>query len=209
MKKLFALLLVLVMVASLSACGKDKETNYFGGNQGLDIGGGNAQVILPYRGVVINNTYTSDYSGLKLTVPSSWRFYTDEELAQTMGMVVDTTNANWFKEQLEENGNFYDMMVLDPATGTNISIMYEKTSVDVNTYMNSLEFQLGNAGYTFGQSGKTMLGARDFDYMTCYISVSGVDMEQRYYCRDMGDYIHGVIVTLVQTDAQTVENMFS
>lgn len=215
MKRIIAMLLVLTMMLALVACGSDKKSN--SKSSGLNFGGNQVSQNKITRGIIIGNTYTNNYAGITFTKPASWEYYTDDEIAQTMNMASNMMDME-LEDALEQSGSFYDMMVLDPATRTNISIMFENLSATGNTglsaedYLEIVSLQLSlvsQPSYDIGKTTTAYLGAQKYSCLSATVDMGGVTMEQRYYVRVVGNYVIGAIVTLLDTPASEVEAMFS
>lgn len=82
------------------------------------------------RGTVDGDVYTSDYSGVKFTLPSGWEFMSDEDVLATMNVGLDMTDSN-FTAELMEQVAIYDAVANNPATQESIIIMYENISKTV------------------------------------------------------------------------------
>ncbi len=215
MKKIFAFILVMAILFALAACGSDKNENkgsLFGDN------GGSAAVptVKLSRGFIIGDTYTNTFADITFNKPSSWSYYSDEELAALMGTTSEQMNID-FEQLLEATGSVYDMMAVDSATGTNVMVMFENlaasgsTGISEQDYVDNLKAMLNytGMGYTFGGEKTVYIGGQK--YLSTMVSSTqyGVSMDQIYYIRIVGNYAVGIISTLINTPAETVEAMFS
>ena len=203
MKKLLAFAILVATVISLVGCVPDF----------LGLGS------TPTRGVIEGNVYTNDYVGFTFTKPSSWRFYTDEEIAAQMNMAADQLLGDNFKEALKNNPAIYDMMAVDSATGNNINIVYENlkksfsSNISVEKYIEALKNQLASVSgmtVTFPEEYDTVkLGDSDFTRCVCTTRAYGITMTQIYYLRKVDGYMLSVIVTIVKGyTVAGVEKMF-
>jgi len=115
--KVLSLVLVATMVLALVGCGGN-DTEVAGTLQRRGV----------TRGVWSGNTWTSDYLGLTLTLPSGWVHATDAEIAEVLGVGADFMAAQGVEVDtaaLESIGVLYDMMATGP-TGATIQIGMER-----------------------------------------------------------------------------------
>ena len=95
MKRLIPLLLAVIMIFSLSACGE----------KGFP------------KGEVKDNVYTHETFGITFTSPEGFKFYSDKEIAALYGTTAEVLNAN--------SAIIYDMQCGNTATNASVSITYE------------------------------------------------------------------------------------
>lgn len=79
------------------------------------------------RGTIEGNSYTSDYAEISFSAPDDWVYATDEEIAKIMGLSADMfaeAGLEFDREALKKS-SIYDTMVQNPATGSNIVVLYE------------------------------------------------------------------------------------
>lgn len=218
MKRLLALLLCAVVLVGCTGCSAFVEGFQEGLNSALQDAANEANKEIT-RGTIDGNVYSNDYAGLTFTKPDSWVYSTDEEIADAMEVGADVIDAESFAETLGKMATVYDMMVIDMATGTNVSIMYENltlTNGDAMTaeaYADVLKTQfdaLSEMSYTVSATETVSLGGEDWTRMTASVDYSGITMTQAYYLRANGTVMMAVVVTVVgDTELSTVEAMFS
>ncbi len=200
MKKLVSVLLVLAtFVCLLAACDTPKATMK--------------------RGEKTATAYKNEVLGLTFNLPSGWRFYTDEEIAQAMNVT-----AEMFKdEKLIESSKVttvMDFMAIDPATGNNINLSIENLKASGNASMSvekyaeisqkNIKEQLPDATYTFKDLTTAKLGNTEYTFMEAECSYSGVKMTQYMYLKKEG--IHMVLITCTAVngaDRASFEALFS
>ena len=195
MKKIGALLLAIIMVLMLIAC--------------------SGQKVELSRGTIEGDVYTNESLGFEFTKPASWVYATDEEIADSLNVAVDSLLGDNFKEALENNPAVYDMMVVDINTRTNINVVYENlrksfaTNITEEQYVDALKRQLsGVSGMTVSFSDeleKVTLGEGDFTKCVCNTTLSGINMTQVYYLCKIDGYMVSVIVTI--TSGYTVADI--
>ena len=184
MKKILALTLAVVTVLLLVGCQQPKIS----------------------RGTIEGDDYTNEFLGFTFTKPSTWKYYSDEEIAATVNLSVDKLLGENFKDALENNPSVYDMMVSDKRTGTNINVGYENlsktlsTRITVEKYVDELKKQLDSVSgmdVTFPTKYDTVkLGNSEFTKVVCRVSVSGASMAQVYYLQKKSGYMAFIIVTV-------------
>ena len=115
MKKWLALLLAMMMVFALAACGNTDNK----GNDAKEFA----------RGSWAENVYTNDSLGLTVTVPENWEIADDEELAKLMGLTVENLSGEGISEEFLKAQNTYDMKAQDSELGSNVIVMAENLAV--------------------------------------------------------------------------------
>ncbi len=162
------------------------------------------------KGTVNGKVYTSEFSGLKITVPAGWTYMTDEELAELIGYTSDFYDNEAYDKLIEQASSVFDMMVMDVATNSNISVSYEKNGVYSEAeYLEILESQYLSMGIyddieLVGTSEKEICG----NTYTCAefkIELSGMEMTQALYVRNIGQYINLISATI--TSGYTISDI--
>ncbi len=218
MKKLLALFLCAVVLLSCTGCAAFMEGFQEGLNSALQDAANQANKDIA-RGTIDGNVYTNDSAGLTFTKPDSWVYSTDEEIAEVMEVGADVIDAESFAATLGQMATVYDMMVIDPTTGTNINIMYENLmltnggAMTAEAYADVLKNQFNaitEMSYTVSTAETVSLGGEDWLRMTAAVDYSGISMTQAYYLRANGTVMIAVVVTVVgDTELSTIEAMFS
>ena len=94
MKRAAGLLLALVLVLSMAACGKK------------DGDGGDSQSGFQ-RGTIENGIYTNTFVGIGCQLSDDWTYYTDEQLAELSGVVAESSEE--MQKAMEDGKSTYDM----------------------------------------------------------------------------------------------------
>lgn len=119
MKKLLALLLTLMMVLALAACGSEPEKI-------VDDPQFEEQVEEEKSfeaGKVEGSTYTSEALGFCFTVGEDWSFLSDEEIGELTGVAQDTSDSETIQAALEDGATLYDVYAMtNDGTGRRINI---------------------------------------------------------------------------------------
>lgn len=204
MKKAFFALLAILLMFSLACCTKGPQPT-----QDSETG--------LCRGSIKGNTYTSTYTGLSFTKPDKWRFLSDKELAQALSISEETINEKEFAASLSEYPSLLDMMVMDDATGLNLTIGYENLSVTMGKavteqeYMEAMTEYLGTMGdMNIGTSEKVSLCGKDYLKTSFSVFIDGTEMKTDYYIRANNE-IMTVITAAYSADIIdiNIESMFS
>lgn len=207
MKKWLALLLAVVMLFALVACDKGEEKK-------------EEETINISRGTIESKIYTNTSLGVKFTMPDGWRYYTDAEIASLLNMSADMMFGENFKNALKNSPTVFDMMAVEPVSGTNVQVLYENlsktayTDITVEQYIEILEQQLKNASgmsVTFPDTYETVkLGNTEFTKVECQTVAYGVSMTQVYYLYKLDGFMCSVIVTIATGyTVADIEAMFS
>lgn len=205
MKRIFALLLTVVIVLTMASC---------------DLGAFGASGAKPTRGTIEDNVYKNEFLGFQFTKPDSWKYSTDEEIAEVMNVAVDNLMGEKFKDALEKNPAIYDMMVVDSKTGANINVVYENlkrsnsTKITMEEFVEALKKQTADISgmtVTFSDTLDTVkLGESEFTKCVCTTTAYGTKLTQIYYLRKVGGYMASVVVTIPSGyTAADIEAMFN
>lgn len=203
MKKTLALLLLLISLVSLFACGNSEPTKEF------------------TRGTVAGNKYVSEFADLTLTVPESWTFYTDEQISELSGISAELLADNEkLKNAMLES--LIDAMAADPVTGNNVNFTYENLKITTGLAMNEQKYaeaarntlitsyeQMG-AQITVTDPAECTLGGNTYRKLVADITLNGVSLRQYCYIRKVGGWALSIAATSMDgTDAGVFEAMFS
>ncbi len=218
MKKIIALIIASVMVLSFAACGaKDVVDGVVNDVVDNIVEEANKEIT---RGVINGNSYTSEYSGISFTKPDAWTYSSDEELAALISVSADQLNTTNFAKSVAEMGTVYDMMATDPATGSNVMVLYENLKItnagnalSAKEYLDVLKTQLptqSGMDYNFMAEETVTLNGNEYVKGTFTLTVDTSIISQVYYMRAIGDVMSVVIVTPVNgVTAEDVEAMFA
>lgn len=118
-KKLLALLMALLMVLTLMACGSEPE-------KVIDEPQPEVQPEAdetPENGTVAGSTYTNEALGFCFTVGEDWVFLNDEEIGELTGVTQDTSDNDATQAALDGGAALYDVYaVTNDGTGRRINI---------------------------------------------------------------------------------------
>ncbi|MDO5133588.1 MAG: hypothetical protein Q4D81_11490 [Eubacteriales bacterium] len=74
----------------------------------------------PTKGKVEGQVYTNEFFGIRVELPDSWIYSTDEDLAQLMQKTQSTLNNDDINDMLDSGSIFYDMMASQLSEGKQI-----------------------------------------------------------------------------------------
>ena len=233
MKKILAALLALALILSFAACAKDNDdTSSTADVVSTDDTSSTADVVSTediadsteksfVRGTVSGKTYENEFLGLGVEVGDGWIFYSDEEIATLYGIVEDTYLED-FEEYLKTATIVYDMQVVDPLTGNNIGVTFEKLTAEgeaatvnmevfatslIPTIINSLELMgctdISSEPKTFEIGGQTFYGSKVSSL------ISGVELHQMSIAVKCDGYVAFISITSVGSDTtQSIVDSF-
>lgn len=211
MKKSMAFLLAVMMVLSLAACGSKEPP--------ADTDKQQPKPTEFVRGVWDGSVYTNESIGFTLTLPEDWLIATDEELAEIMGLALESNpTTSEISEEFLKAQTTYDAMAQDPATGANVIIMAENlalsvggTSYDEVKYsevlINGLPVQQPDYNYQFAEGENITLGDTAF-YKVTATALDGM-LTQNYYFQRVGKHMAVIVVSYSPsvTDAAAIDSM--
>ncbi len=206
MKKIALMLSILMSVSVFAGCGSDN-----GDSDKKSASASQSTSKTEFeRGTIENNVYTSDFANLKFTAPEGWEFANDEYIASMMGIGLDVIDKDDdLTKAMLEQASIYDAMCMEESTGKNIIIMYENVakevpnpdSFTVDDYLDSVEQQfdtMANVTVT-SNSDRENVTINGEDYIKKDIHMSydemGVEVNQVYYVRKIGNYMLGIIAS--------------
>ncbi|MBR3837180.1 MAG: hypothetical protein IKJ74_03455 [Clostridia bacterium] len=200
MKKLLALLLVLVMLFSFAACGgeeadapKTEETKT------QETQAEEEEYSIP-RGEVKDNVYTSAYSGLTLTLPEAakWRISSDEDLASDMDVSVSFLKDDLYPA-LSQTSLAYDLKAIDTVSGSTVEISYEFYTKTPEDYLKSVKSKmdsLSGVEYEVDQEGeKVTFGGKEYVSAVYTKESVGTTSTLNYFVRVEEGILHVVLIT--------------
>lgn len=196
-KKGIALLLAVMMLMALAACGENKNTSFT-------------------RGIWSGSRYQNEFMALTLDLPEGWDVASDEEIAEAMGIAAEQIAGGKFREEYLNAQNIYDTMVQDAEneTGTNIIIMAENlalsaggTEYDEKAYADTVAERLlaQEIGYEIGESSPVPFAGKEYYAMDA--SLYEGRMHQCYlFCKE-GKYMTAVIISYLP-DLMGLDSIF-
>ncbi len=99
--------------------------------------------ILPDKicmGTVVDNTYSSQFLGIRLTMNDDWMIADKTQLAELSGLVMDSFTDEDVKAQIEKGGSVMDLYALNQADGSSININLQKLSLISGTLVSEDDY---------------------------------------------------------------------
>ena len=199
MKKLTAMLLVLVLMLSLCACG---EKNVSG-----TVSPQEDQTEVDFQlGVTTGGKYESTFLGIGCSLDDSWSFASQEELAQMIGATAEMFDNEEYAEQMKNTDMFYDMAAAADDGLVNINIIIQNMGLlygmalseekYIEISQEGLEEQLSSAGFTLegAEAGTVTFAGQERSGLHITCTYQGI----AYYCQQVyikqGNYMS--VITL-------------
>ena len=210
MKKLTAMLLVLVMMLSLCACG---EKNVSG-----TVSPQEEQTEVDFQlGVTTGGKYESTFLGIGCSLDDSWSFASQEELAQMIGATAEMFDNEEYAEQMKNTDMFYDMAAAADDGLVNINIIIQNMGLlygmalseekYIEVSQEGLEEQLSSAGFTLEgvEAGTVTFAGQERSGLHITCTYQGI----AYYCQQVyikqGNYMS--VITLASFFEDDTDSM--
>ena len=193
---LIVISLVLVLI-TLAGCGNNTTNNTENNTENQT-----AKEAIARGTIDANNVYTSEFAGIKFTLPEGWAYSTDEQIASMMNVGVEVLKdqKDNLSEILEQTA-LYDMVANDQTNGTSVMVMFEKSLLNVNEefYLNNVKKGLESVtelDYQIsGEITTETVGGKEYKVLTA--TVPAYNMVQKYYVVKKGDYFVDILVTYI------------
>ena len=213
MKKITAMLLTLLMLLTMAACGQ-KEPEQTGGTvepgatpdqsvtgqvDAAEQGGGT-----PELGAVNGGTYTNTFAGIGCTLDETWVFYTEEQIAEINGFLTEGTSDEDMKKLMEENQSVQDMYATSTDGLMTMNVVFQNMGLLFGTTMSAHEYaelsaqQLPDAMSTYGFENVTAavttteFAGADCPAVALTATVQDTPMYELVICLKQGNYIYCV-----------------
>ncbi len=140
MKKSLALLIAVLTLISLCACGSSKE----------DAPANNDTP--PYAlGVVNGSTYESPYLGIGCTLDENWVFYDYKQMMDIMVIEAEVSDYDDYRQKMLQEANYYEMYAAeDSETASTLNVSVENlgkalgNAIEIDDYVNSIFSDIAN-----------------------------------------------------------------
>lgn len=207
----------ILLALSLSACGQKAEASGENGagaeaEAPADVEADEAEDLsleeIKAAGSWDGNVYTNEAASMVLSLPDTWMASSEEDIAA-------------FVESLGGEGTDYLAMAQDFDTGSVLQIAIEDLSVtspiftssmDEDSYLEALRQQLDlqmEEGMEMTsvdeENGDLMLGSENYRYFNAVATASGVDVNQLYAVKKVGDKNMIAIIYITADDASADE----
>lgn len=182
MKKLFALILALIMLFSFAGCSEETEP-------------AEKTEVTPARGTAENGTYENTAFGVKFEAGENWYFLTDAEIASAMGIAAE----EMYGEGTEITGDhIYDVYCVENETSATVSINYENLGTvseftDANYYLETVMTQLISTGTQNGIVDAIIsnikIGGTEVPCLDIVMEYGGTTIYQKLIVKQMGGWM--------------------
>lgn len=143
MKKILAVILCLLMVFAMAACGGTNDDVRGEVNAGASKVESEEKEENFSFGTTGGSTYKNDFLGLGCNLGEGWSFYTDEQIAELNNMALDYTDDE-FASAIENATIIYDMFANNATTFANMNVNLEKRSLFENGSKDNIKNLLKN-----------------------------------------------------------------
>jgi len=158
----------------------------------------NNDQVAPSRGQWDSRIYTSDFFGFRISLPGTWEAMSDEAIAAIMGIAPDIIGDQiYIPEDME---SFMYMMVINPLTGSNISVSIVNddenyTAHQIRAIMAMEIVAMG--GRIISQSTTPVaLGEFYWYYQDNALPINNADILSRHFFNIRDGYIRIIAMTL-------------
>lgn len=205
MKKIVSVLLCMALFLSLAACG--------GSN---DIDSATKNKIC--RGEISFNTYTNDFIGIKFKKPITWKFFSDDEMADRLNIGMRGKDLSDVEAILNENESVFVMTAQDATNSDNVSVCFENTMLSLSKkatadeYADRLNTELqALKGFTYEliSTEDTTLGSQSFKKLTYTVTVNDTTFTSVYYIKIIDNYAVCIRFSAYTMEISEMEAMFS
>lgn len=209
MKRIFAVLMILVLSLSLFACGdkdtKNAEPGFYENNEKFQIG------------EIKGDTYENKFFGIKCKVDSNWMYRTEQEIAELNNFTMEFMPED-VAEYYENSSNFIDMYATREQSYDNINISAHKLSKseiksfdakkNFESAIPTLEETFENMGYTDCEFTITNATVDGVEYVA-YRGTGKLDTMSLYQ-EQIAVIRNGYLVTITVTtyDVDTCSDVF-
>lgn len=156
------------------------------------------------RGKWEDNKYTNDNLDIKLNLPNDWSKYTEQQLDD----MSEIQNQALDEEQQKKIGSsmIYEVIANNLTNGSSIIVTFEpKLEIKETDYLMVVKQQLEAIEaikYKVLEQYQTKLGEQE--YQTLDVEAAELGLKQRFYIRNNGNGIIGIIIT-TKTDKELSE----
>lgn len=200
--KTLSLLLAFVLVLTMfAACGSNSDSDTPATDDAAATAPAEEAAEPPVgfsRGTISEDgkTYTNDFLGVSFTLPEGWEFADQDYIDNIMNAGAEYTGAD-----VSELSSIYDMMAVNSADNTNITVMFENLtltpgagSMTAEEYAGTLSEQLTSfEEFAYEASELTTKKLAGEDYVVLNTAVPDYGTYQDYYIRRIGDYMAAIL----------------
>lgn len=213
MKRVFAMVLTAGLLLCLCACAEEPQvTEPTQTAAPTTVPATTAGAKDPQMGEFADGTYTNDFLGICCKVNEEWTVYSDAQLAQLNGLVLDTMTDADIVEQLKKSNVAHLFYATADGDHNSVNVVLEKVGVfngillDEKTYIavsaEQLPAALQSMGLTDVTAEETTVSFVGVDHaaVRVYGKFSGVDFYEKIVCIKVGNYFGLVTVASYHED---------
>lgn len=175
----------------------------------------------PFIGETVNNVYTNGFLGITCQLDAQWTVLNKEQIAQQMGTTSDRLNNDAMTNAME-NGTVFTVFSAQKLSGQlNMNITLEKLSLvngvllDEESYIKISKDQLAPALESMGlenvtvETAKIQFAGEEHHGLRIHGTIQGIDFYEELVCIKNGNYIASVTVgTLGENKTDDLLAMF-
>lgn len=209
MKKLLALLLAVMMLISVTACGSTASEDEIRGEQQTSDEAYSA-------GAVDGLKYESSFIGIGCTLPDDWSFYTDEQIRELNNITTEVAGEE-YEKLMQDAQIIYDMYAISSNQVDTINVNLEKVNsvallaLDMTEYyeqsVESIKTAYNNMGATsFDYTiGEVAIDGEKFVSLNVVAEINGTKLYQTAFAKKCSGYVANITVTSI--DEATVKSI--
>ncbi|MBQ2704056.1 MAG: hypothetical protein IJF58_00745 [Clostridia bacterium] len=207
MKKLLALVLVLIMALCFTACGDDRSFDDVGGSISTNSTevSSEADVAVDLGGVE-GTTYKNTSVGVQLVAPEGWAFYDAAQMAE-----LNSDNTD-----LEAANTMFDMMAVH-TNGNNVSLAFENLGklygsiITEDKYAELAKKNLESSSTAIKnvQESTATVAGESWKCLTFTQTVQGIEIKQISAFKKCGKYMALITATGVDMTPEQILAMFT
>ena len=209
MKKLLALMLAVMMLITVTACGSTTGEDEIRGEQQTSEEAYSA-------GSMDGLKYESSFIGIGCDLPEDWSFYTDEQIRELNNITTEAAGEE-YEKLLQDAQVIYDMYAISGNQVDTVNVNLEKVNsvallaFDMADYyeqtVESIETAYNNMGATSFdyEIGRITIDEKEFDSMNIVAVINGTKLYQTAFSKKCSGYIANITVTAI--DEATVKNV--
>lgn len=211
MKKIIAVLLAILMIVSLSACGKTPTEDDVRGEQTENESAPQNSEVEFSLGTVEGPVYENRFIGLGFRLKEGWTFYSDEQIKELNNLAAEVAGEDYV-ELLKDSALVYDMYATSSDQMSNVNVNLEKVNAlqlaAINLATNfensfpTLEQSFSNMGYTniSHEVGTITIDNKEFTSLSVTGEINGVKMYQKHIAVKCYGYLANIAVTTFNED---------
>ena len=211
MKKIIAVLLAVLMIVSLSACGKTPTEDDVRGEQTKNESTPQNSEVEFSLGTVEGPVYENRFIGLGCRLKEGWTFYSDEQIRELNNVATELAGEE-FEDLMKNADLIHDMYATSSDQMSNINVNLEKAqmlqlaAIDLaSNFENAfaiLEQSFSNMGYTniSHEVGTITIDNKEFTSLSVTGEINGVKMYQKQIAVKCYGYLANIAVTTFNED---------